>query len=288
VEPGQNEDAEDQGKLPDLGELPAELPVNISELVSGLDDLGAPVPESGSELMDHNSPAGSPASDNLDSASAAGQMAAQTPNPLAKAKGRGQTGRAGQSDGQMAGNSAPGIPDNEVAMPARLADGAAEDGQVTDEDNAPATAVGLGKGTGTATGFAEMGKLPPDALNKLKELLGAADHKSKENIRGLLLALNRHNLPTTDLKRALERLRQIQSNKQGVDVRQTLNEAIKHMRRAETSLACAYELRAQQVADGTFKDAHQADTTGGTVPAGYENMVSKYFKAVAEESAKQR
>ena len=119
-------------------------------------------------------------------------------------------------------------------------------------------------------------------------MMGAADHKSKENIRGLLLALNRHNLPTTDLKRSLERLRQIQSNKQGVDVRQTLNEAIKHMRRAETSLASAYELRAQQIADGTFKDAHQSDTTGGTVPAGYENMVSNYFKAVAEESAKQK
>jgi isopropylmalate/homocitrate/citramalate synthase len=103
-----------------------------------------------------------------------------------------------------------------------------------------------------------------------------------------LLALNRHNLPTTDLKRALERLRQIRSNKQGVDVRQTLNEAIKHMRRAETSLAGAYELRAQQIADGTFKEAHEADTTGGTVPAGYENMVSKYFKAVAEESARQK
>ena len=118
--------------------------------------------------------------------------------------------------------------------------------------------------------------------------MGAADHKSKENIRGLLLALNRHNLPATDLKRALERLRQIQSNKQGVDVRQTLNEAIKHMRRAETSLARAYELRAQQIADGTFKDAHQSDTSGGIVPTGYENMISNYFKAVAEESTKQK
>jgi hypothetical protein len=288
VEPGQNEDAEDQGKLPNLGELPAELPLSISELSKGLDDLGAPVPESGSELMDHNSPSGSPASDNLDSASAAGQMTDQTPNPLAKAKGRGNLGRSGQSEGQMAAGKAPAIPDNEVAMPARLVAGAGEDGQIVDEDNAPSSAVGLGKGTGTATGFADVGKLPPDELNKLKQMMGAADHKSKENIRGLLLALNRHNLPTTDLKRSLERLRQIQSNKQGVDVRQTLNEAIKHMRRAETSLASAYELRAQQVADGTYKDAHEADTSGGTVPAGFENMISNYFKAVAEESAKQK
>jgi hypothetical protein len=173
-------------------------------------------------------------------------------------------------------------------MPPRLSSTPSESGAITDEDNAPPSSIGLGKGTGTATGFAEIGKLPPEELDKLKQMMGADDHKSKENIRGLLLALNRHNLPTTDLKRALERLKQIQSNKQGVDVRQTLNEAIKHMRNAETSLAGAYELRAQQIADGSYIDAHQADTTGGTVPAGFEDMVSNYFKAVAEESAKQR
>ena len=289
LEPGQHEDSEDSDKIPDLGKLPASLPLNISELTKGLDDLGEPVPESGSELMDHNSPSGSPVSDNLDSASAAGQMTDQTPNPLAKAKGRGNLGRAGQADGQMAAGKAPAIPDNEVAMPPRLSSTPAESGAITDEDTGVnATAIGLGKGTGTATGFEDVGKLPPEELAKLKQMMGADDHKSKENIRGLLLALNRHNLPTTDLKRALERLKQIESNKQGVDVRQTLDEAIKHMRNAETSLAGAYELRAQQIADGTYNDAHQADTAGGTVPAGFENMVSNYFKAVAEESAKQR
>ena len=287
VEPGQHEDAEDSGKIPDLGELPAELPLNISELTKGLDELGEPVPESGSELMDHNSPAGSPASDNLDSASAAGQMTDQTPNPLAKAKGRGNLGRAGQADGQMAAGAAPEIPDNEVAMPPRLSSTPSESGAITDEDTSVnATSVGLGKGTGTATSFTDVGKLPPEEYDKLKQMLGADDHKSKENIRGLLLALQRHNLPTTDLKRALERLKQIESNKQGVDVRQTLDEAIKHMRNAETALAGAYELRAQQLADGTYKDVYEADTTGGTVPVGFENMVSNYFKAVAEESAK--
>jgi hypothetical protein len=288
TEPGQHEEAEDSDKIPDLGELPESLPLNISELTKGLDDLGEPVPESGSELMDHNSPAGSPASDNLDSASAAGQMTDQTPNPLAKAKGRGNVGRAGQADGQMAASKAPAIPNNEVAMPPRMSSTPGESGAITDEDTSPAVSIGLGKGTGTATGFAAIGKLPPEELEKLKEMMGADDHKSKENIRGLLLALNRHNLPTTDLKRSLERLKQIQSNKTGVDVRQTLDEAIKHMRNAETSLAGAYELRAQQLADGSYKDGYQADTTGGTVPAGFENMVSNYFKAVAEESAKQR
>lgn len=288
-EPGQHEDAEDSGKIPDLGELPAELPLNISELTKGLDELGEPVPESGSELMDHNSPAGSPASDNLDSASAAGQMTDQTPNPMAKAKGRGNLGRAGQADGQMAAGSAPEIPGNEVAMPPRMSSTPSESGAITDEDTSlNATSIGLGKGTGTATSFADMGKLPPEEYEKLKQMLGADDHKSKENIRGLLLALQRHNLPTTDLKRALEQLKQIENGKQGVDVRQTLDAAIQHMRNAETSLAGAYEQRAQEIADGTYRDVYEADTSGGTVPAGYEDMVSAFTKALAEESAKQR
>ncbi len=157
-------------------------------------------------------------------------------------------------------------------MPPRMTGGSGEEGVITDQDTAPSSAVGLGKGTGNATDFAEVGNLPPDELRKLKELMGAPDSKSKENLHGLLLALNRHNLPTTDLKRALDRLQQVQRNKQGVDVRQTLNEAIKHMRSAEKSLAGAYELHAQQIADGTLSDAHQSDTGGGDVPAGYQNM----------------
>ncbi|MEK6230909.1 MAG: von Willebrand factor type A domain-containing protein, partial [Luteolibacter sp.] len=109
MEPGQLEDAEDSDKIPDLAELPAILPLKISELRKGLDDLGELVPESGSELEDHNSPSGSTFSDNLDSASAAGQ--------IAKAKARGKLGRAGQENGQIAADKAARIPDNEVAMP---------------------------------------------------------------------------------------------------------------------------------------------------------------------------
>ena len=80
-EPGQLEDAEDSAKIPDLDELPAILPLNLPKLTKGLDDLGEPVPESGAELVDHNSPVGSSFSDNLDSASAAGQMSEEDNAP---------------------------------------------------------------------------------------------------------------------------------------------------------------------------------------------------------------
>lgn len=288
-EPGHMENPEDEGMPPDLGELPAQLPIQISELTKGLDELGEPIPESGSEIMDMKDPEGSPVSDNLDSASAAGQMTDQTPNPMAKAKGRGNLGRAGQADGQMVADKAPAIPDNEVAMPSRVSDSQAEDGQINDEDTASATSVGVGKGTGKTTDFEKSGKLPPDALNKLKELMGAPKDESQENNHGLLLALQRHHLPTTDLKKALNLLEQLRRNeKKGVDVRQALSEAQKHVRAAERALAGAYERRAKELADRKTGDAFESDTAGGTVPAGYADIVSSYFKAVAEESSIKR
>ena len=288
-EPGHMENPEDEGMPPDLGELPAQLPIQISELTKGLDELGEPIPESGSEIMDMKDPEGSPVSDNLDSASAAGQMTDETPNPTAKAKGRGNLGRAGQADGQMVADKAPAIPDNEVAMPSRVSYSQAEDGQIQDEDTASATSVGVGKGTGKTTDFEKSGKLPPDALNKLKELMGAPKEESQENNHGLLLALQRHHLPTTDLKKALNLLEQLRRNeKQGVDVRQALSEAQGHVRAAERALAGAYERRAKELADRKTGDAFESDTAGGTVPAGYENIVSSYFKAVAEESSIKR
>ncbi|MBT7027099.1 MAG: hypothetical protein HN969_05990 [Verrucomicrobia bacterium] len=288
-EPGHMENPEDEGMPPDLGELPVQLPIQISELTKGLDELGEPIPESGSEIMDMKDPEGSPVSDNLDSASAAGQMTDETPNPTAKAKGRGNLGRAGQADGQMVADKAPAIPDNEVAMPSRVSDSQAEDGQIQDEDTASATSVGVGKGTGKTTDFEKSGKLPPDALNKLKELMGAPKEESQENNHGLLLALQRHHLPTTDLKKALNLLEQLRRNeKQGVDVRQALSEAQGHVRAAERALAGAYERRAKELADRKTGDAFESDTAGGTVPAGYENIVSSYFKAVAEESSIKR
>ena len=289
VEPGRMENPEDEGMPPDLGELPAQLPIQISELTKGLDELGEPIPESGSEIMDMKDPEGSPVSDNLDSATAAGQMTDQTPNPTAKAKGRGNLGRAGQADGQMVADQAPAIPDNEVAMSSRVSDSQAEDGQIQDEDTASATSVGVGKGTGKTSEFEKSGKLPPDALNKLKNLMGAAKDESRENNHGLLLALQRHHLPTTDLKKALNLLEQLRRNeKQGVDVRQALSEAQRHVRAAERALAGAYERRAKELADRKTGDAFESDTAGGTVPAGYADIVSRYFKAVAEESSIKR
>ena len=216
-------------------------------------------------------------------------MTEETPNPMAKSKGRSQTGRPGSADGSMVGDKMPPISDAQVAMPPRMADAAAEQGQIMDEDTSRgATAIGMGKGTGQAVNFEDIGRLPPDAYDKLERIMGALDDESKENNEGLMLALSKHHLPTTDLKVALDLLAQAKSAKQGIAARQMVNEAIEHMNAAQNSLAAAIERQRKERAERKLSDAFAADTSVGVVPEGYDPIVEAYFTAVADESSKRR
>jgi hypothetical protein len=267
-----------------LGALPSELPIRIMDLAKSLGDLPKFNSESGSQQMDHSDPKGGQTADNLDSATAAGQMTDQTPNPKKTIKGRGNLGRAGRADGQMVAEKAPAIPNNEVKMPPRMSNSAGGQDGVNDQDNVPATAIGLGKGTGSPSEFARSGRLPPDALRRLREFAGQTN-ETRENVRALLLTLDRHNLPTTDLRRALHRLEQINNGREGIDVRQALSEAEGHLRAAQGAVAAAIELRQQQPAAERESRAFDSARNTDAVPDGLERLVSEYFKAVADESA---
>ena len=289
MEPGDAEPSEDEGIASEVGELAAALPSIIKELSKALEELGEPIPETGSELDDIGGAEGPPTGDNRDSAAAAGQMTEETPNPMAKSKGRSQAGRPGSADGEMVADKMPPVSDAQVAMPPRMSDSAAQKGQVMDEDTSVgATAIGVAKGTGQAVGFEDKGHLPPDAYDKLERIAGALGEDSKENNKGLLLALNKHNLPTTDLKVAFELIRQAKSSKLGVAERQLVSEALKHMSLAQESLAGAIERQENERAERKNNKAFNSDTSVGEVPAGYDTMVSAYYKAIAEESSRRR
>jgi len=286
-EPGQSEASEDKARPIKIGELPTELPIRIPRLKAGLEAMTEP-PMSGSSMMDHSSPTGGPMGDNLDSASADGQMTNRTPNPRNKTKGRGNLGRSGQADGQMVAEKAPAVPDDETAMPNRMTNAPAEPGTVDEQGNQPATAIGLGKGTGKPVDFAREGKLPPDELRKMREFEGEAA-EIRENCRQLMLALDRYNLPTTDLKKVLLRLEQIRmatKGGQGVGIRQALNEAIKHVDDAQNAIARAMELRRRKQADYRKRLQYDSGADADTVPDGYKDIVRTYFKRLAEETAK--
>ena len=286
-EPGQSEASEDTARPLKIGELPTELPLRIPKLKSGLENMKEP-PMTGSSMMDHSSPTGGPMGDNLDSASADGQMTSKTPNPRNKTKGRGNLGRSGQADGQMVAEKAPAINDDETAMPNRMTNAPSEPGMVDEQGNQPATAIGLGKGTGKPVDFAKQGRLPPDELRKMREFAGEAS-EVRENVRQLMLALDRYNLPTTDLKKVLHRLEQIQMatrGGQGVAIRQALNAAIKHVDDAENAVIRALELRRRKDAEYKKRQQYASDRDADTVPDGYKDIVRTYFKRLADESAK--
>jgi len=285
-EPGQSEASEDKARPIKIGELPTELPLRIPKLKGSLENMKEP-PMSGSSMMDHSSPTGGPMGDNLDSASADGQMTNKSPNPRNKTKGRGNLGRSGQADGQMVAEKAPAIPDDETAMPNRMTNAPAEPGSVDAQGNQPATAIGLGKGTGKPVDFARGGKLPPDELRKMREFAGEAS-EIRENCRELMAALDRYNLPTTDLRKALLRLQQIQmaaKGGQGVGIRQALSAAIKHAEDAEDAIARSMELRRRKQAEDRKRLQYALSGDADTVPEGYKDIVRIYFKRLAEESA---
>ena len=214
-------------------------------------------------------------------------MGDATPDPQKKAMGRGMPGRSGQSDGQMVAETAPPIPDDEVAMPNRMSNDPSQGGNpVNDQGDQPATATGLGKPTGNPTEFGQFGRLPPDQLRNLREFLGQTK-KIRENIRALMLALDRHNLPTTDLKKVLHRLIQIElaaKGGNGVEIRLAYEEAVEHVNNAEKAIATSIELRRRQQAD--YKKRLEYDSAAGAdnVPEGYKDIVRTYFKRLAEQS----
>jgi len=102
------------------------------------------------------------------------------------------------------------------------------------------------------------------------------------------MALDMHNLPTTDLKKALLRLEQLQlagKGGQGVEIRRALSTAIKHVSDAERAIARSMELRRKQEAEDSKRRQLASSSADDTVPEGYKDIVRTYFKRLAEESA---
>lgn len=285
-EPGSAESGEDLGQTPKIPELPAEMPLTIPELQKLVDELKPPIEQAGMAMLDTSDPSGIGMADIYSSMAATGKMGAETPDANKKATGRSNPGRSGQADGQMVADKIPPIADNKVAMPNRMSTTPSQGG-ADDQGAAPATSVGLGKASTTPTEYANVGRLPPAELRKLMDLAGKMD-KIRENIRELILILDRYHLPTTDLKQALENLDQVEAAMKrgdGLGVRQVFDAAVQHVGDAGVSVAGAMEVRRREQAE--YKKRRQFDSGGRaeSIPEGYEDIITSYFKRLAEESA---
>ena len=169
--PGSTEAPEDKKAPVYLQELPTELAVTVPPLKQKLDDYYEKIKQAGTALansVDDNDGPISPSG--FSGTSAAGKMGDATPDPKADRTGRSNVGRTGKSDGQMVGNTAPPIPDEQILIPERMSNSPMEGGKVDDKSGNQATSQGLGKGTNGFTEFGRSGKLPPGMEKNLKQI----------------------------------------------------------------------------------------------------------------------
>jgi len=286
-EPGSGEAREDMGLPPSIPELPSELALTIPELREALKGMEPMIEQAGMAMMDHGAPSGPPMGDIYSSMSASGKMGDTTPDPNKKAAGRSNLGRSGQADGQMVANQAPPVEDDEVAMPNRMSSTPLEEGAVDDQGGQTPTSVGLSKPGQKPTDFAMAGMLPPSELRKMREFAGQTG-QLRENIRELMLNLNSHNLPTVDLQKAIQRLDQIDmaiKGGDGVGIRRAFDAAIGYVTDAERAVAGAIEMRRRDLAQERKRREIDSGGRVETIPEGYEEMVTSYFKRLAEQSA---
>ena len=288
-EPGSGEAMEDMGEPPGIQELPAELALTIPELRQALKGMEPMVDQAGMDMMNHWNPSGPPMGDIYSSMSASGKMGDTTPDPTNKAIGRSSLGRSGQADGQMVADQAPPVEDDEVAMPNRMSSSPLEDGEVDDQGGQQPTSVGLSKPGQKPTDFAMAGQLPASELRNMREFAGQTG-QIRENIRALMLNLDSHNLPVTDLQLALQRLEQIDlaiKRGDGVGVRQVFDAAVGYVDNAGKAVVSAIEMRHRDLAQDRKRREVDSGGRAEIIPEGYEDIVTSYFKRLAEESASQ-
>ncbi|HOD81353.1 MAG: hypothetical protein BWX88_02297 [Planctomycetes bacterium ADurb.Bin126] len=281
---GSMEAQEDQQAPAVLPQIPDQIKSEITELAKKQEDLSSQIEQAGTQLISFPSGEGPPVAGAYSSTSASGKLSDIEIDPMKPATGRSGAGRSGQADGQIVGDSAPAIPDDKAAMPPRMTNTPLEGGApVKDEGNQQATSDGLGKGTDKVDQFALTGKLPPQLLDRLRTVLGE-EERLRTSAQELVLTLERHNLPSTDLKMAALRMQQISlaiKKGDGVGIRQACDEAIERLNKSRESVAEQIEIR--EAARAAMQE-RLTDSAGGypEAPAGYENIVGEYFKRLAE------
>jgi hypothetical protein len=285
--PGGAEQPEDSGRPPYTPGLADSLNATVDELEGQLESISEDLSFATTAM---SGALGKNPQDNIvggqySSMAAAGQMGDVTPDPMKNASGRSGVGRSGQADGQFVGDSTPLIPDDEVAMPNRMSDTAAEAGQdIKDEGAAPPTSVGMGKSTASQTDFGKSGKMPPEFYKKLRAV-GEDVENFDETCNDMLMQLNREGLPSGDLKTAMLRMRSLleaMKKGDGVGVRAAYDDALKHVRLARTAILRELERRAAENKNWKMERDHVIRQALVELK-GYEEMIGDYFKKLAED-----
>ena len=275
---------EEAGIMPDvpLQDLPDELTDIIGELIDSLDDMEDVEDSTGSSLSSFDEGIGWGVSDgNMDDMSAKGITGNVMPNNN-EVGGRSGEGRSGKSSGQFVEKEAHGKGGRDT--PTRLVQSPFEKGTVKDYSKDPqGGATGGGKQSGV--GGDGLRGITPDQKPDLQQRLPGKQAEMKQKAEALIRELNVRNLPTGDLEEAVNKMEQIQkfsSSGSGLKVRQVQSELISSLKDARMAIRSSAaggversEVRGLSVS--TIRHPENEST-----PAGYEESVDAYFRALAE------
>ena len=279
---------EEPPQTPDapLAELPKELEDITGDLLDKEDAMTAEVEDITSSWIDSiDKGAGWDASDGpISSMSAKGITGNMLPNQM-EVGGRSGEGRSGRSDGQMVQSTAEGKDGRQT--PSRVTPTPFESGSVDDKSKQdPGGATGGGKLSGFA-GQGLRGPAPPPRLDQLQRLAGKQS-EIRQAAEKLTLGLRNHGLPSGDLEESVLRMREVEALARagrGGEIRRAFTEAEGSLREARDTLREAAVVHQER--GGMTRQEAAALWTGlqDQVPAGYEDLVSAYYRRLSAEAA---
>ncbi len=271
-----------------MAELPAELEDIVGDLLDKEEDMNQDVEDVTSPWMDSiDKGAGWGASDGpISSMSAKGVTGNQLPNNM-EIGGRSGEGRSGRSSGQMVADTAEGKGGRET--PTRLSQTPFEQGSVKDSAKGdPGGATGGGKRSGYgAEGL--RGPTPSQDLAAKMPRLADRQARIRQQAEALALKLRGYHLPTGDLEQSIsdmQRLEDAARKTDGLGVRRSFSRAVDALGDAKKSVRTEVGLHRERTKLPEWMRAEIRTGLQDAVPKGYEEMISEYFKMLAEQKAR--
>jgi len=278
--------AEENGEAPDipLTDLPAELTDIIGDLIESEDDMGEDTQDS-TNSFSYSSDEGlgwGVMDGNIDSMQAKGITGNVLPNNN-EVGGRSGEGRSGKSSGQFVEKTATGKGGRKT--PTRLTQSPYEKGTVEDTSK---DAQGGASGGGKQSGIGDEGLIgvTPDQDPDIKQRLAGTQGELRQRAEALLRKLGKRELPTGELREALNKmakLQNLQTKGNEMQIKQLKREIAGALRNAKIALVLSINAGQEKVKQQKMQNFTVKYQEKEKVPAEYQDCVSGYFKALANE-----
>ncbi len=276
------EDATKPADVP-LAELPAEMEDLVGDLLDKEEAMTDEVEDVTSAWMDSiDKGAGWDAGDGpISNMSAKGVTGNTLPNQ-SEIGGRSGEGRTGRSNGQFVQDEAVGKGGRDT--PTRLTPTPFEAGSVKDSSKEqPGGATGGGKTAGTSAEGLVGPTPPPKVAGPLARLTGA-QAQLRQQAGVIALKLRERRLPSGDLENAVQAMADLEHAAQVGNVtalRQRHTDVVDALTDARRAVAAGGQLQQERsVLPEKLRSGLQQGTPEN-VPAGYEDLVGRYFQALS-------